>query len=218
VRRIAIAFWKGERAERLEVALFDSAPRLRPPAVGGTWEEADPLATFEIQRFNAIRGYQAQQGRELSRCLRELRQLRRDPLTDSEDEPDPLQNEPDEPAPSAHAPANDDAAPPRTENPQNEPKAPEPAPDAWSGTGLPPATPAALDRLLAADDWPGLVRLAATGALAPLGLGPADLVSPKALGRALSAPRAATSGRAGLAAAAATGMQGSRHEPARQRA
>jgi hypothetical protein len=91
-------------------------------------------------------------------------------------------------------------------------------PDGWAGAGLAAATGAELDRLLAADDWPGLVRLAATGALAPLGLGPADLVSPKALGRALSAPRAATSGRAGLAAAAATGMQGSRHVPARQRA
>src|SRR3954462_7285596 len=28
VRRIAIAFWKGERAERLEVALFAAAPRM----------------------------------------------------------------------------------------------------------------------------------------------------------------------------------------------
>jgi hypothetical protein len=35
VRRLALAFWKGERAERLEVALFDAAPRQRPPEVGG---------------------------------------------------------------------------------------------------------------------------------------------------------------------------------------
>ena len=30
-RRLAIAFWKGERAEKIEVALFDAAPKLRPP-------------------------------------------------------------------------------------------------------------------------------------------------------------------------------------------
>ena len=30
-RRLAIAFWKGERAEQIEVALFDAAPELRPP-------------------------------------------------------------------------------------------------------------------------------------------------------------------------------------------
>ena len=32
VRRLAIAFWKGERAERMEAALFDAAPR-RPHAM-----------------------------------------------------------------------------------------------------------------------------------------------------------------------------------------
>ena len=37
----------------------------------------------------------------------------------------------------------------------------------------------------AADDWPNLVRLAASGALLPLGLAPADLATPQALGRAL---------------------------------
>ncbi len=66
VRRMAIAFWKGERAERIEVALFDAAPKLRPPQAGFEWEEADPLTTFDLKRFNAVRGYQAQQGRELS--------------------------------------------------------------------------------------------------------------------------------------------------------
>ena len=42
-RRLAIAFWKGERAERIEVALFNAAPRLRPPQAGYEWEQADPL-------------------------------------------------------------------------------------------------------------------------------------------------------------------------------
>ena len=47
------------------------------------------------------------------------------------------------------------------------------------------AVRAELDRLLAAGDWPGLAALGATGALRPLGLEPADLASPEALGRAL---------------------------------
>ena len=78
VKRMAIAFWKSERAERIEVALFDAAPKLRPPQAGFQWEIADPLTTFDVKRFNAVRGYQAQQGRELSRCLKELRLLRRE--------------------------------------------------------------------------------------------------------------------------------------------
>ena len=78
MKRMAIAFWKSERAERIEVALFDAAPKLRPPQAGFEWEVADPLTTFDLKRFNAVRGYQAQQGRELSRCLKELRLLRRD--------------------------------------------------------------------------------------------------------------------------------------------
>ena len=105
-RRLAIAFWKGERAERIEVALFDAAPKLRPPHAGYQWEEADPLTTFDLKRFNAVRGYQAQQGREISRCLKELRALRKDSLAECTDEPeDTAENEPGSPQP----PANDDA-------------------------------------------------------------------------------------------------------------
>ena len=81
-RRLAIALWKGERAERIEIALFDAAPKLRPPQTGFQWEEADPLTTFDLRRFNAVRGYQAQQGREISRCLKELRLLRKEALAD----------------------------------------------------------------------------------------------------------------------------------------
>ena len=83
-RRLAIALWKGERAERIETALFDAAPKLRPPQTGFQWEEADPLTTFDVKRFNAIRGYQAQQGREISRCLKELRLLRKEALAGQE--------------------------------------------------------------------------------------------------------------------------------------
>ncbi len=88
VKRMAIAFWKSERAERIEVALFDAAPKLRPPQAGFEWEQADPLTTFDLKRFNAVRGYQAQQGRELSRCLKELRLLRRDAVAECTDEPE----------------------------------------------------------------------------------------------------------------------------------
>jgi hypothetical protein len=49
-RRLAIAFWKGERAERIETALFDAAPTRRPPQRGFEREEADPLTSLDICR------------------------------------------------------------------------------------------------------------------------------------------------------------------------
>jgi hypothetical protein len=132
VQRLAAAFWKGERAERLEAALFAAAPTLQPPLRGGAWVEADPLATFDLARFNAIRAYQAQQGRELSRCLRELRLLRREPLTAEADEPEhapataelETRNEPGEPAtaPPLAAQAPAPASPPPPAEVENEPK------------------------------------------------------------------------------------------------
>ena len=136
VQRLAAAFWKGKRAERMEVALLDAAPRFRPPTVGGRWEEADPLATFDLARFNAIRLYQAQQGRELSRCLRELRelrQLRREPLAAAadEDEHAPAGAEPEtKNEPDAPAAAPPPASPPPPAETENEP-------EPLAGTGLP---------------------------------------------------------------------------------
>ena len=44
-RRLAIAFWKGERAERIEVALLNAAPKTMN---GYRQEEADPLTTFDV--------------------------------------------------------------------------------------------------------------------------------------------------------------------------
>ena len=171
--RLAIAFWKSERADKIETALFDAAPRIRPPHGGYKWEEADPLTTFDVRRFNAIRGYHAQQGREISRCLKELRLLRKEALA-GVGEPEPaLRNEP-KASPTA---ANDDAVP-RSLAHENKPE-----PDPWDA--LPAPVQAELDRLLAAGDWPGLAALGATGALRPLGLAPEDLASPEALGRAL---------------------------------
>src|SRR3954471_13361793 len=110
-RRLALALWKGERAERLETALFDAAPKLRPPPTGFQWEEADPLTTFDLKRFNAVRGYQAQQGREISRCLKELRLLRKDALAARTDEPDTA---PEKEPEHQLAAANDDATAPTT--------------------------------------------------------------------------------------------------------
>jgi hypothetical protein len=186
-RRLALALWKGERAERIETALFDAAPKLRPPQTGFQWEEADPLTTFDLRRFNAVRGYQAQQGREISRCLKELRLLRKEALACTDEPEDASENEPRSPP----APANDDATPgrpgPRAIDGTTAEKKPEP--DPWDA--LPASVRAELDRLLAADDWPGLAALGATGALRPLGLEPADLASPAALGRSLFRPSAA---------------------------
>jgi hypothetical protein len=153
-RRLALALWKGERAERIETALFDAAPKLPPPQAGFRWEEADPLTTFDLKRFNAVRGYQAQQGREISRCLKELRMLRKEASADGTDEPERMQeNEPKSPT----APANDDAAKaavkaasPAYPTPRNEPgRSPDepwlvegvPVLDAW---GRPRRRPAAV--------------------------------------------------------------------------
>ena len=183
-RRLVIAFWKGERAERIEVALFDAAPKTR--MIGYRSEEADPLTTFDLRRFNAVRGYQAQQGREISRCLKELRALRKDALAEGTGEPEEaLRNEPGSPP----APANDDTLLHRVPGDVTGDDAPrnEPERDPWDD--LPGPVRIELDRLLAADDWPGLAALGATGAVRPLGLEPEDLASPEALGRALFRPR-----------------------------
>jgi hypothetical protein len=180
-RRLALALWKGERAERIETALFDAAQKLRPPQTGFQWEEADPLTTFDLKRFNAVRGYQAQQGREISRCLKELRLLRKDALADCRNEPEGAsENKPKSPP----APANDDARTPPVAAPEK-----EPGPDPWGA--LPASVRAELDRLLVADNWPGLAALGATGALQPLGMQPEDLAAPEALGRALRRTRPA---------------------------
>ena len=182
-RRLAVAFWKSERAERMEVALFAAAPRLRPPAYGVEGEAADPLATFDVRRFNAVRAAQAQQGREIRCCLAELRRLRADPLADKDEledrasheqdgtgEPGPAwQNEPDSEArnqPESPPPANDDATLPAAPAARDEPGAP--AEGTPNEPGDPPAalTPARrairveLDRLLASgEEEPDLSRL-----------------------------------------------------------
>ena len=140
-RRLAIAFWKGERAERIEVALFDAAPKTRMN--GYRSEETDPLTTFDLKRFNAVRGYQAQQGREIGRCLKELRALRKDALAECADQPEEAsENEPKSP----QAPANDDASVTRSSagssseaTSPNEPEPPAaPAPgDVWVVDGAP---------------------------------------------------------------------------------
>ena len=93
----------------MEAALIAEAPREKHDRYGIKLVPVDPLATFDLRRFDAVRRCQAQQGRELSRCLRELRALRREPLAEAPDEPerpnDELRIEPERPASAA----NDDA-------------------------------------------------------------------------------------------------------------
>ena len=129
-RRLAIAFWKGERAERIGVALFDAAPRTQKN--GYRSEEPDLLTTFDLRRFNAIRGQQAQLGREISRCLKELRLLRTEALAERTDEPQgTLKNEPTEPIA-----ANDDAVSAPAARMTNEPTDAVP-PEYWTVAGVP---------------------------------------------------------------------------------
>jgi hypothetical protein len=61
-----------------------------------------------VRRFNAIRGHQAAQGREISRCLKELRLLRREPLVYEGEPETAVRNEPDRPTPESAIVANDD--------------------------------------------------------------------------------------------------------------
>ena len=130
-RRLAIAFWKGERAERIEVALFDAAPKVRPPTHGCQWEPADPLTTFDVRRFNAIRGAQAQIGREIRNCLAELRALRKEALARTGEPGECVENEPETGVrnePERPAPANDDAALSTDQPPRDESEDPVPPP------------------------------------------------------------------------------------------
>ncbi len=138
-RRLAIAFWKSERADRIETALFDAAPKLRPPQAGFEWEEADPLTTFDVKRFNAVRGYQAQQGREISRCLKELRTLRMEVQSKCTGEPKAAPEKEPKASPAA---ANDDARhrqPAPLHTPENEPDRPTDAapPEIWTVDSVP---------------------------------------------------------------------------------
>ena len=178
-RRLAIAFWKGERAERIEVALFDAAPKTRMN--GYRPEEADPLTTVDLRRFNAVRGQQGQIGREISRCLKELRLLRREALAQDRggteacavhqrnytNELSPGTDEPDsawEKEPEPAAPANDDAAaawespaPAPDDGVQNEPEepaAPDGPPDELAAyrAGLQQAIRAEMDALVELDE------------------------------------------------------------------
>ena len=64
--------------------------RLAPIRLRNRSEEADPLTTFDLRRFNAVRGQQGQSGREISRCLKELRLLRKDARAQDGDQPEDL--------------------------------------------------------------------------------------------------------------------------------
>jgi hypothetical protein len=75
VHRLAVTFWKQARADRLEAKLLANTDPPRFITSEGI-EPGDPEAFFDLRRFNAIRGYQAQLSREVSRCLSELRRLK----------------------------------------------------------------------------------------------------------------------------------------------
>jgi hypothetical protein len=99
VRRLAATLWKQERADRLETEILADRPKhdLAYAADHHTLV-VNPAATIHPARFNALRAYQAQLGREASRLLRELRLLRKEAI--AENEPEPTAPEPaSEPAP-----------------------------------------------------------------------------------------------------------------------
>ncbi len=93
VRRLASALWRQDRADRLEAKLF--AWTATPKVIhGGRYQPVDAEANFDLARLDALRRYRAEAGREVSRCLRELRLLRAEPPAEPRNEPEP------EPAPT----------------------------------------------------------------------------------------------------------------------
>ena len=161
------------------------AARLPRPGRQGQTQEARPRRHHAQAAGHPQRHRQAQH--TLARATPQGRSVKRGFTTVAETA---RKNEP-----SDLGPANDDApahvVPATPPNPATLEKEPEHEP--WDE--LPEPIRAELDRALAADDWPGLARLGATGALRPLGLEPEDLASPDALRRAISGfmrrPRAA---------------------------
>ena len=123
VRRLAATLWKQERADRLETEILGNQPK-HDIAYAADYHTlvVNPAATMQLARFNALRAYQAQLGREASRILRELRQLRKEPLATTADEPE---NEP-EPLPEAQ-PASTPAKAAAEQELQNEPEPPSDA-------------------------------------------------------------------------------------------
>lgn len=110
VRRLAATLWKQDRADRLETEVLADRPQhdLAYAADHHTLV-VNPAATIQLARFNALRAYQAQLGREVSRILRELRLLRKEPIPENEPEPaaaepvavasrEPCASEPEPPA------------------------------------------------------------------------------------------------------------------------
>ena len=85
-----------------------------------------------------MRGHQAQQGREISRCLKELRMLRKEALAACTDEPEPrTENEPKQPpAANVDATAPDATARPASQNEPDRPADPAP-PEVWTVDGVP---------------------------------------------------------------------------------
>jgi hypothetical protein len=119
VRRLAATLWKQERADRLETDILADQPKhdLAYAADHHTLV-VNPAATIQLARFNALRAYQAQLGREASRLLRELRLLRQEALAtvaaaEPENEPEPVAVEPPSlPEPAIEAVVENEPEPP----------------------------------------------------------------------------------------------------------
>ena len=133
VRRLAATLWKQDRADRLETEILGSQPK-HDVCYAADYHTlvVNPAATMQLARFNALRAYQAQLGREASRILRELRQLRKEPLAVTTDE---LENEPEplpeaQPAPTPTEPATEPADEALLQN------EPEPPPDALAAAAM----------------------------------------------------------------------------------
>jgi len=123
VQRLAAALWRLDRADRLERQLFADAPRPRFITPDG-FAHASPEGAFDLARFEAIRRYREGLGREVTRCLAELRRLSRERAPISQNDPDERPAAQPRPAPAPLPPER--PSPPR--GPPRTPKGTRPRP------------------------------------------------------------------------------------------
>ena len=151
VSRLAAALWKQDRADRLEAEVLANPPAHDLVYAPDGSVRVSAEAGLNLARLNAPRAYQAQLGREASRCLRELRLLRKERAArtgepESRDRPQVLSppavsggpagpGGPEDDAGNAAKSRNEPETPPAANaNIRNGPE-PRPAPPATTGGG-----------------------------------------------------------------------------------
>ena len=194
VRRLAVAMWRLLRAERLEAEVHTTRERRRDPSFGSGYNPHSPEA-WDAGRLSVVSRYEGQHERTLLRTLHLLEEHEavEAPAGTLAEVPEPEM--PDRHLWHPATPRNEPEAPTAAAMPEpepdvrrNEPERPgRPAPADEGSLPLSIPVRQELERLLAGDDWDGLERFIAAGHLRPIGLGPEDVASARAVERTLFA-------------------------------